>query len=256
MKKLVFNFTIAIFALSFTGCAMIPTKDSLMSYDTTTTVVVSELSSSVVPTFVVGGWDKNDMPLIDEFARKIGAIPILPKRQIPIAVAADVLYQQIVDKMEEMGLKGPIFCIFASWSGLPGRRFAAQHPELVMGIVTIGTPVGGYPEIVNRFLFGPEDDDCNIHLYLIAGYDETLSSSSKIWMTGDLNDGLLGLNNVTDVGKRKITAKKIFPNVRHLGLFKDPRVVQQVNSWISQEREIAQNKVPEKQPTLLGAVSK
>jgi len=56
-------------------------------------------------------------------------------------------------------------------------------------IITIGSPAGGYPEIVNSIFFGVGDEDSHTPLYVIAGYDD--SSPRRFWMASDRNDGSL-----------------------------------------------------------------
>jgi hypothetical protein len=74
-------------------------------------------------------------------------------------------------------------------------------------------------------------------------------------MTGEKNDGVLGLKNVLDLGSRTVTDQKVFSGVGHFGLFKDQRVIAQVNTWVELERSKARNKTPEKQSTLfVGAI--
>ncbi len=229
MENLVRAAMVVVMLSLFTGCTA--TRTITMGdgklYDDTASISI----------IVVGGWNERDRALLESFGKGIlGSIPVFPNRRLPLSTAAAELYRQITEDEE---ITGRIILVAGSWAGLPSRIIDAKNRGLVAGIITVGSPAGGYPSLVNSVLFGTGDEDSETPLYVIAGFDESLPK--RFWMASRLNDGILDVEAVNDLGKRRVTDRKIFPNVKHLDLFKDPRVIQQVNSWAKEimEKELA-----------------
>lgn len=234
MKKILVSAVVVVIALFLSGCAMMKTHDSINTSES------KMLYDNTVPLTVViaGGFLTSDIKFMEPLKKGISGpvFGVVPNGLIPKSVAAENLYLQIIEILKEKGIKGRIIMVAGSFAGLPSRILTAQHPELVVALITIGSPAGGYPKSVNEFFFGTGDNN-KTPLYVIASDD----------------DWVVSTKSALDLWPREVTDQKIFSGVGHFGLFKDTRVIAQVNTWVELERVkyLVRNQTPEKQPTLL-----
>lgn len=181
---------------------------------------------------IIGGWSsKSSEEKREELAyleRGIpGAISVVPSRNWPISEAArDVLAQ-----LRGKGVSDKLILVAHSWGGLIAREIGVRHPELVEKIITIASPAGGF-KFTPRFIYGVDDEECNVPLYIIVGNKEV---SPRWYMSGILNDGVVEYDSAMSLGKRKVQGFALFPGLGHVELLESPDVLQQVLEWIRRE---------------------
>ena len=154
-----------------------------------------------------------------------GSVVIAPKNLWPLFSAAKGLFQQIRDE----GVNGQIIFVAHSWGGIIARKIDAENPGVVVMIITIATPSGGFgPDFVG-FFFNAGDKESKTPLYAIAAYN---NSVPKFYMRTEKNDGIVDLGSALNFQGKKVSEVRVFEGLEHTEMLKSKEIIQLVKSWV------------------------
>ncbi len=191
-------------------------------------MVAETVAAGSTPVVIIGGCESNDETYLGYLRENIpDSVVILYQRHWPFDEAAADTWRLI----RERGIDGHMILVGHSWGGLIARRIAANHPDMVLVVVTIARPSGGFWGCP-KWIFRPGDEDSKTPLFVIAGY----KGGSEKWFSRGQTDGVVDVISALDVG-RETAGIAVFPGLDHMDLLTSPDVVKQINRWLESLKE-------------------